>query len=146
MKKIVFSFLAAILLVSGFAANNQGNTAQAAKKGSTVTIDGKKYIYSGRYKHHFSKKQVKQTVKFSKGLHKTAKLNNVAKKLKINGYVSAGLAITKALDFGLGNQLNASKFRTAAKKGTGVTISYDVYTSKTGSNYALARNTKISYK
>jgi hypothetical protein len=139
------SFLTAILLISGFAATNQGNTAQAAKKGSTVTIGGQKYIYSGRYKHHFSKKEVKKTVQFSKGLHKTAKLNNVAKQLKINGYVTAGLAITKALDFGLGNQLNATKFRTAAKKGTGVTISYDVYASKTGTNYSLARNTKITY-
>ncbi|HCY4437123.1 TPA: hypothetical protein O1T75_002797, partial [Staphylococcus aureus] len=96
-----------------FSSINQGNTASAKTKyKTTITYKGQKYVYVGHYKHHFSKKEVKKVVKFSKGVHSGNKLVSAASKLSKNGYVKASSAIYKAFDFGLKNELKGSYFYT----------------------------------
>ncbi len=46
----------------------------------------------------------------------------------------------------LGVQNNTTIYKNAARKGTGVQVSYDLYVPKTGHNYGLTRNTKVVYK
>ena len=148
MKKLLSVFVASLLVLTGlsFSSINQGNTASAKTKyKTTITYKGQKYVYVGHYKHHFSKKEVKKVVKFSKGIHSGNKLVSAASKLSKNGYVKASSAIYKAFDFGLKNELKSNYFYTAAKKGTGVTISYDMYAAKTGPNHTIAKNFKHSY-
>lgn len=144
MIKLLSVFIASLLVLTGlsFSSINQGNTASAKTKyKTTITYKGQKYVYVGHYKHHFSKK----VVKFSKGVHSGNKLVSAASKLSKNGYVKASSAIYKAFDFGLKNELKGSYFYTAAKKGTGVTISYGMYTATTGPNHTIAKNFKYSY-
>ncbi len=45
----------------------------------------------------------------------------------------------------LGVQNNTTIYKNAARKGTGVQVSYDLYVPKTGHNYGLTRNTKVVY-
>lgn len=137
MIKLLSVFIASLLVLTGlsFSSINQGNTASAKTKyKTTITYKGQKYVYVGHYKHHFSK-----------GVHSGNKLVSAASKLSKNGYVKASSAIYKAFDFGLKNELKGSYFYTAAKKGTGVTISYDMYTATTGPNHTIAKNFKHSY-
>lgn len=144
MIKLLSVFIASLLVLTGlsFSSINQGNTASAKTKyKTTITYKGQKYVYVGHYKHHFSKK----VVKFSKGVHSGNKLVSAASRLSKNGYVKASSAIYKAFDFGLKNELKGSYFYTAAKKGTGVTISYGMYTATTGPNHTIAKNFKYSY-
>lgn len=127
----------------------EGNNAEAApKKGSTVTISGKKYIYQGRVNKYFPKKycqlvdkRAKQSQSFTNFVAGTSGFAAVAKKAGYAGVLASSLYIAN-----LGLQNNTKIYKTAARKGTGVSVSYDLYVSKTGSNYTLARNQKVVYK
>ncbi|PTJ43057.1 hypothetical protein [Mammaliicoccus sciuri] len=146
-KKLITMILTAVMLLTVFSVIDN-NEAQAVKKGQTVTIKGKKYIYQGKVKHYFPKKYTKLVNKYSKKSQSftnfvagTSGFAAVAKKSGLAGYLSSSLYIANQ-----GVQNNTKVYKTAAKKNKGVEISYDLYVPKTGNNYGLKRNQKVVYR
>ena len=149
MKSRILSFclvLAMLLTVVPLVDNHQVEA--KPKKGSVVKIKGKPYIYQGKVKKHFPKKYCKLVNKYSKKSQSftnfvggTSGFASVAKKSGYAGVLSSSLYIA---NFGVQN--NTKVYKKAAKKGTGVTVSYDLYVPKTGGNYSLVRNQKVAYK
>ena len=148
MKKKIFPILLASSLLFSVAPIVDHHEAQAKHKGSTVTINNQKYIYQGRVSKHYPKgycklvnKYAKKSQSFTNFVSGTSGFAAAAKKSGYAGVLSSSLYVAN-----LGVQNNTKVYKTAAKKGTGVTISYDLYVPKTGGNYSLARNSKVSYR
>ncbi|MEB6233817.1 hypothetical protein [Mammaliicoccus sciuri] len=145
-KKLITMILTAVMLLTVFSVI-ENNEAQAVKKGQTVTIKGKKYIYQGKVKHYFPKGYTKQVQKLSKTSQSWLNFaggTGIASVFKSRGYGVLFSASTYMANQGIQN--NTKVYKTAAKKNKGVEISYDLYVPKTGNNYGLKRNQKIVYR
>lgn len=138
-----------ILLVMIFTVVPVHNEVEAKpKKGSVVTINKKQYIYQGTVKKYYPAKYCKLVNKYAKNSQSftnlvagTSGFATFAKKAGYAGVLASSLYIAN-----LGVQNNTTIYKNAARKGTGVQVSYDLYVPKTGHNYGLTRNTKVLYK
>lgn len=101
-----------------------------------------------KVKKHFPKKYCKIVNKFSKRSQSfkdfVGGTSGFATVVKRSGY--AGVLTSSLYLANMGVQNNTKIYKKAAKKGTGVTVSYDLYVPKTGGNYSLVRNQKVVYK
>ncbi|EGQ4366364.1 hypothetical protein AAEQ20_002262 [Staphylococcus pseudintermedius] len=147
-RKIGILILAFVMLFTSLSFIEGNNAEAAPKKGSTVTIKGQKYIYQGRFNHYFPlkycrlvDKKAKKFQSFTNFVGGTSGFASLARKSGYGGALASSLYIAN-----LGFQNNTKIYKTAARKGTGVSVSYDLYVPKTGSNYGLIRNEKIVYK
>lgn len=149
MKNKILSFcLAFVMILSVVPLLDNHQVEAKPKKGSVVKIKGEKYIYQGRVSKYYPKKYCKLVNKYSKKSQSftsfvsgTSGFASVAKKSGYGAVLASSLYVAN-----LGVQNNTKIYKTAAKKGTGVNVSYDAYVHKTGSNYTLARNQKVVYK
>lgn len=149
MKKKFLSFCLVLVMLLSVVPLVDNHQAEAKpKKGSVVKIDGKPYIYQGKVKKHFPKKYCKIVNKFSKRSQSfkdfVGGTSGFATVVKRSGY--AGVLTSSLYLANMGVQNNTKIYKKAAKKGTGVTVSYDLYVPKTGGNYSLVRNQKVVYK
>nr|WP_015056674.1 hypothetical protein [Staphylococcus aureus]ACZ66040.1 hypothetical protein SAP111B_003 [Staphylococcus aureus] len=138
-----------ILLVMIFTVVPVHNEVEAKpKKGSVVTINKKQYIYQGTVKKYYPAKYCKLVNKYAKNSQSftnlvagTSGFATFAKKAGYAGVLASSLYIAN-----LGVQNNTTIYKNAARKGTGLQVSYDLYVPQTGHNYGLTRNTKVVSK
>lgn len=149
MKKILASISVMALLLAGISFGHSDNANAAPKKGSVVTIKGKKYTYVGKYDQYFTKAHCKKISKYAKNYGNISNFvggsSGVAAAFKKGGYASVASSLLFLSNYGVQN--SASAFKTAAKKGTGVRITYDMYVPQgTTTNVGIPKNIKYQYK
>lgn len=149
MKKILASISIITLLLAGISFSYSDSANAAPKKGSVVTIKGKKYTYVGKYDHYFTKAHCKKIAKYAKNYGKLSNFvggsSGVAAAFKKGGYASVASSLVFLSNYGVQN--SATAFKKAAKKGTGVRITYEMYVPQgTTTDLGIPKNIKYQYK